>query len=397
MTARPCIGTTERRDRLARRHHVAAATRVAALTEAVGDLVALHGTDPATVYLSAFARLREPSVAAVERPLYEDRSLVRMLGMRRTMFIVGADLAPVVQASSTTKVAASERRKLLQFMAESSITEDPASWLAEVEESAFRALAARGSAVAAELVADEPRLGERLVLAAGTRNEARASISSRVLFLLGADGRIVRGRPRGSWTSSQYRWSTVDAWLARGLPDLPTEVAQADLAARWLRAFGPGTAADLKWWTGWTVREVTAALFTVGAVEVDLDGGGIGLVLPDDVAPVESAAPWAALLPALDPTVMGWSGPGRGWFLGDHVPALFDRNGNAGPTVWWDGRVVGGWAQRADGRVVHRLLEDVGAEGAAAVEDEVERMAAVIGPVVVIPRFRTPLERELVV
>lgn len=30
-------------------------------------------------------------------------------------------------------------------------------------------------------------------------------------------------------------------------------------------------------------------------------------------------------------------------------------------------------------------------------EDEVRRMAAVIGPVVVIPRFRTPLERELVV
>lgn len=394
--SRRCISTAERRARLARRHHVAPSTRTQDLPETVDDIVALHGTDPASVYLSAFARLRSPAVAAVERPLYEDRSLVRMLGMRRTMFIVAADLAPVVQASSTRKVAATERRKLVQFMAESAIAEDPAAWLAEVEESAYRALAARGSAGATELVADEPRLGQRLILGPGTRNEARPSISSRVLFLLGADGRIVRGRPRGSWTSSQYRWSTVDAWLPDGMPDLPTDVAQGELAGRWLRAFGPGTVADLKWWTGWTVREARAALATIGAVEVDLDGGGTGAVLADDLEPVAPIEPWAALLPALDPTVMGWPGPGRGWFLGRHGPALFDTNGNAGPTVWWDGRVVGGWAQRADGEVVYRLLEDVGADAVAAVEAERARLAAAIEPVVVIPRFRTPLERELV-
>ena len=41
-------------------------------------LVALHSTDPASVHLSALARMRQPSIAAIERALYETRSLVRM-------------------------------------------------------------------------------------------------------------------------------------------------------------------------------------------------------------------------------------------------------------------------------------------------------------------------------
>jgi len=90
---------------------------------------------------------------------------------------------------------------------------------------------------------------------------------------------------------------------------------------------------------------------------------------------------------------MGWSD--RGWFLGDHGPALFDRTGNIGPTVWWDGRIVGGWAQRGDGEVVHRLLEDVGGEASTAVEAAASRLARWLGPVRVTPRFGTPLEREL--
>ena len=76
--------------------------------------------------------------------------------------------------------------------------------------------------------------------------------------------------------------------------------------------------------------------------------------------------------------------------------SLFDRNGNAGPTVWWGGRVVGGWAQRTSGEIVHRLLEDVGAEADAAVAAEAASLGDWLGDVRITPRFRTPLERELV-
>ena len=41
---------------------------------------------------------------------------------------------------------------------------------------------------------------------------------------------------------------------------------------RWLKAFGPGTVVDLKWWTGLTLGEVKRALACPDAVEVDLEG-----------------------------------------------------------------------------------------------------------------------------
>ncbi len=387
------MGVEQRRARLARRHQLAPSARAAGPLDVAEHLVALHGTDPASVYLAVHARAA-CGHEAVERALYADRTMLRMLGMRRTVFTVPADLAAVVQAACTRAIAVQERRRLLQLLAESGVTGGvpAATWLAEVQESVVRALLARGEATATELSAAEPRLREQVLMAAGKPYQAWQSISTRVLFVLSAEGRIVRGRPRGSWISSQFRWSPAQVWLDGGIPELPTAEAQAELVRRWLRAFGPGTTADLKWWTGLTMGEVKKALAALDVVAVDLDGVA-GVVLADDLAPVDPPEPWVAMLPALDPTAMGWLG--RDWYLGGHAKELFDRSGNVGPTVWCDGRIVGGWAQRAGGDVAYRLLEDVGAEAAAAVEVAAARLVAFLGEVRVTPRFRTPLEREL--
>ena len=151
------------------------------------------------------------------------------------------------------------------------------------------------------------------------------------------------------------------------------------------------TIEDLRWWAAWSADQANRALARLGAVEVDLDGV-TGLVLPDDLEPVPTPEPWAALLLPLDPTPMGWAR--RGWFLGEHGPALFDRNGNVGPTVWWDGRILGGWAHRADGEVACRFLKDVSADAVAAVQAAAERLAARLGPVRITARGRTPAPVE---
>lgn len=127
---------------------------------------------------------------------------------------------------------------------------------------------------------------------------------------------------------------------------------------------------------------------------VDL-GDATGFVLAGDLDRVEKAEPSAALLPTLDPTTMGWKE--RDWYLGPHASLLFDRNGNAGPTVWWDGRVIGGWSQRRNGEIVFRLLEDVGAEAIRSVEAEAARVAAWLGDVRFSPGFLPPFQRELAV
>jgi hypothetical protein len=387
------MGVDERRARLAVRHRLAAQARAETPVKVARDLVGLHSSDPATVFLAARARLRAPEVTAIERALYDDRTLLRILCMRRTLFVLPLDLAAVVQVACTRAVAERQRRRIVRLLEQNGIAQDADRWLREVEEQTVRALVARGEAAGAEISRDVSRLREQVHFGEGKKWGGTQSVATFVLSLLSMDGRIVRGRPRGSWISSQYRWVPAEEWL-RGEPDeWSTEAAQAELARRWLRAFGPATAADLKWWTGWTAAEVKRALAEVAPVEIELDGEA-GLVLADDLEPVPAVDPWVALLPALDPTVMGWTR--RDWYLGPYAPALFDRSGNAGPTVWSDGRVVGGWAQRRDGEISFRLFEDVGADAVSAVEVEAERLGAWFGEIRPTPRFRTPLERELV-
>jgi hypothetical protein len=388
------ITVAQRRARLARRHHLAPSARSDDPVLVAGDLVGLHGTDPASVHLAALARMRAGTVADVERALYDDRALVRLLCMRRTMFVTPVDLAGVVQAACTRAVAATQRRRYADLLARAGVAEDAAAWLREAEAAAMRALVVRGEATGAELSKDAPILRTSLMFGEGKAYEGRQSATTWVLVLLSADGKIVRGRPRGSWISSQYRWSPIESWLPGGLADWPTADARVELVRRWLASFGPGTVTDLRWWTGWTAGDVKKALARLDPVEVDLEDGGTGLVLPGDAdVSAEEVEPWAALLPALDPTAMGWSQ--RGWYLGPHQPTLYDRSGNVGPTIWWNGRIVGGWAQRRDGTIAYRLLEDVGADAEREVEAEVARTAGWFGGVVATPRFRTPLEREL--
>jgi Winged helix DNA-binding domain len=390
------VVVAERRARLAVRHHLAPGERAGTVAAAVADIIGLHGTDPASVYLAAWARTRFVDKAAIEHALYTERSLVRMLGMRRTVFVVPADLAPVIQAACTDQVAERMRRQLARRVQESGIAADGESWLKDVGEATVRALAARGTATGAELASDEPRLQAQITYAADKSYGGSANITTRLLTLLSAEGLITRGRPRGGWTSSQFTWS-----VAGDRARLPVAAARAELARRWLLAFGPALPSDLQWWAGWTAGQVRQALAQLDVTEADLGGApGVMLTADDPAPPTRDPAspatePWAALLPALDPTAMGWRE--RAWYVGEHGPALFDRSGNIGPTAWWDGRIVGGWAQRKDGEIAVRLLEDAGAEAKAAIAAEARRLREWIGsePTRITPRFRTPLEREL--
>ncbi|MEU1005123.1 winged helix DNA-binding domain-containing protein [Streptomyces tibetensis] len=391
MGAQRYIGVAERRARLALRQRLAGRARAGTPEEVAGSLVALHGTDPATVYLAVGARLADPArtVEETERALYEDRRLVRMHGMRHTVFVFPGDLTAVVHASTGLAVAARERASLLKHMAAAGAPD--AAWLKEVEDAALAALARRGQATAAELARDEPRLREQFVYAAGKSYEGVHTVSTRLLRVLGVEGKVVRGRPLGSWTSSRFRWA-----LAPEHPELDTAGAQAELLRRWLASCGPASEADLKWWTGWRVMEVRRALAAIGAEAVSLYEG-TGYVTEGDADPVAGPEePWAALLPGLDPTAMGWQQ--RDWYLAPELrPRLFDGSGNVGPTVWWNGRVVGGWAQRPGGEIVWRILdvEGVGRDALAAIESEAERLSGWLGTTRITPRFRTPLEKEL--
>jgi hypothetical protein len=261
--------------------------------------------------------------------------------------------------------------------------------LTKVEGAVLDVLREQGPTAGTQLRTWVPELTEQVLLAAGKKYETRQAVASLILRLLAAENRIERDRPRGTWTSSQFRWTIADE-----LPELDEHEARRTLVTRWLRAYGPATESDLRWWTGWNLGDVRRCVAGLDVTTVTLEQG-TGMVLADDVDVPAEVPPWVAFLPALDPTPMGWRT--RDWFLpAGHRDDLFDYAGNIGPSVWVDGRIIGGWAQRSDGDVVFRLLEDVGAERRAEIAEEAERVRRWIGDVRITPRFRTPLERDLV-
>jgi len=384
------VSDDQRRARLGIRHRLA--QRADSLDEAVRSVIGFHSSDPATAYLSARARVNGFTSPDLDRSLYDDRSLVRMWGMRRTLFVTTRDLAATMRSASPDAFGRAERRRFERMLADQGKATDPAAWIDDVAAKVLAELAVRGEATANVLREAIPELGSTLTFGEGKTWGGTVGVSTRILFLLASEGRVMRGRPRGTWISSQYRWSLTDAWLGSPLADIDPADARAQLVRHWLRHFGPGTTADIKWWTGWKMTDTRMALSAVNAIEVKLTDGP-GWILPDDGDPVDIPEDWVALLPSLDSTVMGWKE--RAWYLGDHYSALFDRNGNAGPTVWWNGEIVGGWAQRNDGEIAVRLLREIPSTATEAIALETERLHEWFGPTRVTPRFRAPLEREL--
>ena len=139
----------------------------------------------------------------------------------------------------------------------------------------------------------------------------------------------------------------MTSWLGEEMTPAEPRPGTPRSSEHWLWTFGPGTEADLVWWLGSTKTAVRKALSDLDAVPVILEDGSTGWVLPDDTTDLEAppqAEPWVALLPTLDPTTMGWRQ--RAFYLEPaHTPYLFDSAGNAGTTMWVNGRIVGCWVQ----------------------------------------------------
>jgi hypothetical protein len=383
------IGVEERRSRLARRHLLLPADRTDDLAAVADALVALHSSDPVTVYLSAAARSASPSLAALDAALYDDRRLVRHHAVRRTLWVATVPVVRELHAAATRALVGPDRRRTAGYLTASGV-EDPEAWLDDAARQVVADLRVHGPSTARELGERIPALRAPIVVG-GPRWGATQAAHTRVLLGLGFAGTLVRTRPVGSWVSGAYRYALAEDWLPGGLGDLDPRAARAALAGRHLARFGPVTLEDLRWWTGWTVAATRGALADAGAEEVGVDDGP-AWVAAGDGGPVEPAGPWVAALPSLDPTTMGWKQ--RAWYLPAAAAEAFDRNGNAGPTLWVDGRVVGVWAQARDGRMLTRYTEDVGRRRRDELEERLATLAAVVAETRFTVRFPGRLRPE---
>lgn len=391
------VSTSERRELLARRHRLTPSSRTNEVATIAADLVALHSSDPATVFLSALVRMIEPAIEPIESALYEDKALLRYHGVRRTIWVSSPEMVVAMNASSTRKIAKTERSRLLSYFAATSGIANPGLELANIESAIFELLAEVGPLTTREVGTRRPELARKITIGSGVHT-AEAGAHGRVLNLSGFEGRLFRGRPSGSWVGSEYTWHLAENWTPTDLSALDERAGAAGVIRALLERFGPCTETDLRWWTGWTARLTRGAVADVGAVEVSLDDGANGWVLPNDPMLIETtplkSEPWVAVLPGLDPTTMGWKE--RGWYLDEAVKArVFDRNGNAGPTIWRDGEVVGGWAQRPNGDLAVELVHALTTAERTLLDAELDRVRSAIGDVRFRVRFPSPNQKDL--
>lgn len=355
----------ERRSRLARRHLLAPGTGTDDVARIADAVVALHSSDPVSVYLSVLARMREPRLEAIEEALYVVRTVVRHHAMRRTLWVATPGTARRMHAAATRTVAGAERRRTLVFLQAAGCA-PPEEWLTRAKLAVVQLLRDLGPMTTREIGRHLPEL--MVPIRVGGPSGTSQAAHTRVLSGLGFDG------------------------VPGGVDGLPEREARRDLAEHYLRRFGPATSTDLQWWAGWTKTATAQALADAAAQEVDTDAG------PAWVAAGEGGGqphtePWVALLPGLDPTVMGWKE--RSFYLPPQAAPVWDRNGNAGPTIWVDGQVVGAWGQAKDGSIRTHYVLDVPAARRAQVEAKAAQLRAILGPIRYAVRFPGAINAEL--
>lgn len=385
-----------RRNRLARRHALHPEHRLNSPVEVARAMVALHATEPSTVQLAVAARMNDATVASVEAALYDERSLVKQLAMRRTLFAFPREVLPSVWGSVSARVTRQELDRLTRDLERHGVTDDGAAWI-ERGRAAVLGRLAGGQALSAKRLREElPMIDGRTTTIEGATRWQLANLpfAPRLLTLLGAEHSIVRGRNEGHWRTSRPAWTLMDDWLGEQLSPLPSSQGYAELVRQWLWSFGPGTEADLVWWLGSTKAVVRAALSAVGAAPVILDSGETGYLLPGDETPDESPnegdGDWVALLPVLDPTLMGWKQ--RDFYVDPRlVPLLFDTNGNGGTTAWVNGRVIGCWVQDDEGRVLVIESQPQSSMHRAMLRAEAERLTAFLDGVVIANVYKSRL------
>jgi hypothetical protein len=336
--------------------------------------------------------------------LYDRRELTRLLCMRVTLHVVpSGEIALFFQAyaehRTPTELCSGEALLVRAGLCQQ---EEAVSELTALHRQVLDVLAERGPSTVRTIIQAVPKLKTKVKHSVGKSYEGEFSIGSRLIPGMCALGLLVRARPRGSWRSNLYEYAALSEWLPNvNLDAVCPRVARSWLTRRYLSAFGPATFADVQWWTGFSSHETKAALQELESEMTEVTVEGLGeehLMLISDVQQlrefVQPDAPYVFLLPGLDPYIMGYHNRDR-FLAPEHHKKVFDRAGNAMPTVWVNSRVVGAWGQREDGSVVYRVFEHVDEEEQALLAKEAQRLESFLGNEFLRPRSHTPFTRPL--
>jgi hypothetical protein len=392
---------------LAYKQHLLPGSKGDDVVQVARDIVALHATAATSLYFSLWARVADFQRGALEDALYERHTLTRWLCMRVTLHVMPSD--EVLFFHQAYPFDYLERPTPPQFrggglLAGAGLCEESGAeaLLDDLHQRVLGFLAENGPSTVRQMGSKVPELRAKIRHDVGKPYEGEFSIGSRLVGGMCARGLLVRAKPRGTWRSNLYEYALPSDWLPGvDLESVTQDEARVWLVRRYLVAFGPATLDDLQWWMGLTKGDVQKALGAIASDVIEIAIEGLSdecLMLADDAERLRDFtppdAPYVFLLPSLDPYIMGYRDRQR-FLAPEHRKKVFDRAGNAVPTVWADGRVVGVWGQRKEGPVFYELFEPVGDAERALISERVQSLEDFLDGEVLPPGIRTPFVRSL--
>lgn len=332
------------------RQHLLERTSVPAL-QMVGQLIGLQAQENLPPYLSLAARIRDFDPLELSRAL-ESGDAVRFLTMRGTIHVLlpedALSLRPWVQPALDQQSSSNQMSRPARHVG-----------VDELVAATRRHLEAGPQPV--------KQLGELLasdfpgVPAAALAHVARERVP------------MVQVPPRGLWRrSGGVVYQTVETHLGRST----TQVDLPALVRRYLRAFGPATAADMTTWSRVTRLGPVFAAMRAELVLVECEDGRRRYDVPD--APYASGdvpAP-VRLLGCYDNVWLSHS-------VREHIVPVDVRsrwagtNGGVGNTVFVNGLMAGLWWWR-DGRVVTDLFRSLTRQQAEELAAEVAAVTTLL-------------------
>ncbi len=363
------------------RHHLAERAPTQALLSVAGDMTGAQAQLVSAAQLSLWARVEDLEIAHLAAAM-DERSLVKASCMRRTLFLVPSDdLAIFVRGSARRaekEIRWTRGKGVPDRVVEAAIDAalgalDRPLTRPEIAERVSQALGVQMQAV------HGGGWGSRRKVAAVPVGDLTFPIVD-LLHLAAARGVVCSGPNRGS----EPTFVRADAWIPQW-QDVPREQAEVRLLHRYLRAYGPATAADFALWTGITLRDAREiwAREHAGFAAVDVEGWAAAILREDldELAQAKFERPTIRLLPYFDTFLLGHRAR-------EHLVAMEHRNtiyraqGWIAPVVLVDGRAVAVWAHTRKANQLRISITPFGPlspSTAAGIRDEAQDLGRFLG------------------
>ncbi|MFX1479211.1 MAG: winged helix DNA-binding domain-containing protein [Promethearchaeota archaeon] len=348
---------------LLEKHYLKEQNKSNNILQIVKDICGLHATGTLEPYLTLFTRMKDFKKEDLDNELYKKKSLGRIRGMRKTLFILTKEMIPIVHSMIKHQTVKRDNKYLE---------------LRDISRDQYNELAQK----IINLLAKKEMSTSEIKASIDTEKDLNAVISIMLDEMF-----IIRGKPISSWRDRRVFYAPFSQYF----PDIELDKIDESKATRmlidkYIKSYGPVTEMDIAWWLGLTIGKIRTSLKPLTDKITIINIGDLGheyLMYKSDMKLLQeieiSPRYIVNLLPKFDPYLMGYKDRER-YINYDYYNYIFDRSGNATSTILFDGYVIGVWdvMEKPKPSIKIHLFVEMGSNVLSMIESECKKMGKFI-------------------